>query len=332
MKRTMARGVLFLSTILIYLLTAPAPSWSYQGESDHLRVLLPPDKSVVSGRLIGVVLSTRGNPETILLTVNGRDYPPLRAKDFYICKEIGLTGGMNKIYLRVAGKDGASEGKTLSIFLSSALSERLKSPPPGFRPYHFHKSEHVRECSRCHEMKARKSDANPGSPELSSCYACHKEMTGYKFMHGSVSVWACTSCHSSGNNELGSAGPVSKLCFSCHYNEMKTWTAMKHAHGPFALGACTICHNPHASDDPFFLRKQTTDLCLSCHADKASGAHVVSGFSGSGHPVRGKPDPRNPKKELTCASCHNPHASDFAFLLFKDLGDKSTFCRTCHRF
>ena len=333
MKKRIARGALFLSTIFIYLLAAPAPSWSIQGGSNHLRVILPPDKAAVSDRLVGLVLSARGNPETILLTVNGKDYPPLSGKDSYICKEINLTEGMNKIEIKGFGKDGITDEKTLSIFLRSALSERFKSPPPGFDPYHFHKSEREKGCSRCHTMEARKSDVSPDSPDQSTCFVCHKEITGYKFMNGSVSVWACTRCHSGNeNNEKGVPEPVSKLCFSCHYNEMKTWTARKHAHGPFALGACTLCHNPHASDDPFFLRKQTTDLCLSCHADKATGAHVVSGFSGSGHPVRGKPDPRNPGKELTCASCHNPHASDFPFLLFRDLGDRSSFCRSCHRF
>jgi predicted CXXCH cytochrome family protein len=37
-------------------------------------------------------------------------------------------------------------------------------------------------------------------------------------------------------------------------------------------------------------------------------------------------------RELTCASCHNPHASQFNHLLFRDESDVIGFCTSRHRF
>lgn len=69
--------------------------------------------------------------------------------------------------------------------------------------------------------------------------------------------------------------PDSDMCYECHLEEMKIWSSKKHIHGPVNLGKCTICHKPHASDYPFYLLKQSWDLCVACHADSATGKHVL---------------------------------------------------------
>jgi predicted CXXCH cytochrome family protein len=91
---------------------------------------------------------------------------------------------------------------------------------------------------------------------------------------------------------------------------MKAKTAMFVQHAPFKNGRCADCHDPHASDNPtFFLKKKGEALCALCHNEKTGmGCHK--------HPV-GRP-PKftvkgmklNAEGNLTCFSCHDPHASD----------------------
>jgi predicted CXXCH cytochrome family protein len=76
----------------------------------------------------------------------------------------------------------------------------------------------------------------------------------------------------------------------------------------------------------------TADLCAACHDDVLSRPHVISGFSGKrGHPVRLSPDPLNPGRDFTCASCHNPHGTDFQLMLNSDYDSMFQFCQSCHR-
>jgi predicted CXXCH cytochrome family protein len=98
------------------------------------------------------------------------------------------------------------------------------------------------------------------------------------------------------------------------------------------MGACTACHNPHSSQQEYFLRLSPTELCSTCHADTASRPHLISGFNGEGHPVKAKTNPADPTQAFSCASCHNPHASENSMLL--NFGGKKVslknFCTNCH--
>jgi predicted CXXCH cytochrome family protein len=55
---------------------------------------------------------------------------------------------------------------------------------------------------------------------------------------------------------------------------------------------------------------------------------VVSSLPrGKVHPVEGVPDPSNRKRKITCASCHNPHSSDYPKLF-----PSARICRACHKY
>lgn len=153
----------------------------------------------------------------------------------------------------------------------------------------------------------------------SNCQECHEAQTKAKYVHTAI-AGGCTSCH-----EMKVAGeivtvnliqPQNQLCFTCHEKQ-----AGEAVHGPYAAGECTSCHDPHASEYPRQLKADVNDTCLKCHLDGAlppemenSAARIhldkdrVVGHPYYGHPVSGHPDPLNPKTEITCLSCHVPHA------------------------
>ncbi|MDH4028593.1 MAG: hypothetical protein OEU95_07180, partial [Nitrospirota bacterium] len=166
----------------------------------------------------------------------------------------------------------------------------------------------------------------------STCYSCHKSMTSYPFVHVPAAVWSCLSCHNPGAEPRYSViKPDTRICFGCHIKEKEEWYARKYLHGPFTAGQCAICHNPHAADHPYNLHKSTWNLCLSCHIDKGSGEHIVASYINTyNHPTRGKPDPLRKGRELSCASCHDPHASNSPRLWRLDAGSGFALCKKCH--
>lgn len=121
---------------------------------------------------------------------------------------------------------------------------------------------------------------------------------------------------------------VLETCSTCHQDILSG----EFRHGPAEAGLCTICHNPHASQNPAWLRKSSWDLCVTCHAEKAGGRHVVAGFvSGSTHPTRDRRDPSRPGKRLACTSCHSPHSAATRDLFVLGIKTRAEMCRICHR-
>ena len=96
-------------------------------------------------------------------------------------------------------------------------------------------------------------------------------------------------------------------------------------HPPFESGDCLTCHSPHSSNNKTLLVANTKKLCLSCHEPKFAKDHPVQK-----HPVEGVKDPRQPKNELSCVSCHNPHASAHPKLFEKAAG-MYQLCQECHK-
>ena len=69
---------------------------------------------------------------------------------------------------------------------------------------------------------------------------------------------------------------------------------------PAALGAgqCSICHDPHGSAHPAFLVMGVRPLCVQCHAQSRSQAHI------------------DKSANKQCPECHNPHGSEKQYLLY----------------
>ena len=188
-------------------------------------------------------------------------------------------------------------------------------------------------CSSCHVGNHQGEKPSPkltaAVPDL--CFTCHdKAAFEKKSVHTPVAGGMCTSCHnphSSTNAKLLTALPPD-LCFTCHDKSMFT---KKTVHPPVRDGQCTYCHSPHASDHPSVLTQPLADLCAACHDRQTSGRHVMAAFSASDtHPVKGKPDPSRAGRELSCTSCHNPHASGQEKLFTNETKSPGNLCLLCH--
>ncbi|UCD36262.1 MAG: hypothetical protein JSU90_05385 [Nitrospiraceae bacterium] len=308
----------------------------------------PPDKVVKEFGLLNVSLSVpAGSADRITVRDNDREIITIVPDEKFECFAVPLVLGMNEIRI-IAERDGSGVYDTVfHAYLRSDLEARYRTAPEGFRKDYFHDGAYP-QCAECHILVPREHDKKPVSPDsfiaerfdkdtvisvTSTCYSCHRKMASYyPYVHGPVAVWSCLSCHEvSSTPKYAVKKPDTDVCFTCHVDQKNNWAGKKVTHGPVTLGNCAICHSPHAAPYPFNLYKATWDLCVNCHAEKGSGKHVLGdSFSTAGHPTRGKADPVKIGKELTCASCHDPHASNYPHLWAFDVDSIFELCRKCH--
>ncbi len=328
---------LMLSLLLGLALGMPEPG----GTAESLRLHYPPENLVVSG---GGILHVIGEPERDLpgaemaVRLNGGPAESAMARlrqggGTVFHAEVRLAPGLNsvEVELRSGGRPVARVQR--KVFFLSPLNKD-KEPPSRFSRQSFHRTGGEPACVGCHQLEPRPEDEGPASPEQSTCYPCHARLTKTKEVHGPAALWACTRCHnpSSAPVRYATPDPIMILCFSCHGEQKERFYGSPYQHGPTATGQCTICHNPHGTDNLYFLKKAAWDLCTTCHFEKASGRHVISwGPNGQGHPTRGKPDPTRVNRELSCASCHNPHAASAPKLWNFNAVRWLDLCRNCHK-
>lgn len=334
--------VLFIAAVCAALLSSPparAASPAKAVLAGSVFCSLPPDKAIVkSGLLIVVLNGSSGQIDEVQISVNNKkqSLAPKKFAQNMVCYDgIPLAPGLNTVVISALKNKEKSGDITRQVFYQDDLSSAAISVPAGFKTYQFHNDNLERECTSCHGLDFRKTE-DPKDPVQSPCYLCHKKMlSDYKFAHGPSAVWSCLSCHDgkSKKTKLAVVKPDEKSCAACHDT---SWDKKKYQHAPTAAGACTTCHNPHASNWEYFLRKEAGDLCASCHEEILRKPHVIGSFSGSaGHPLRRSPNPFDPRKDFTCASCHNPHAGNSP--VFLEGFDESTmsamqFCASCHKF
>lgn len=190
-------------------------------------------------------------------------------------------------------------------------------------------------CMSCH----RKGTGNTRITMLTGrvdevCFQCHlnkMKIKDQEHVHGPVGTGDCTICHDPHGDsykfQLWADGKAD-LCVGCHSDKKNAAksTLGFFNHGIINGGGCVACHSPHATNNRFQLYKPINELCVSCHlglADKKKG-HPVGN-----HPLKDKIDPRRTGRDLSCTSCHNPHGSNFRYLLIGDvLGGH--VCSMCH--
>jgi predicted CXXCH cytochrome family protein len=338
------KGIYFILSVSMVLLFQAAA----EGGENVMSLYYPPDKSVQEFGLLEIVVGLpQGSAERLEITVNGNKNVRAADKDRpYQCLSVRTVPGVNSIGIVAVKGNTPVDSVAFTVFQRSDLIGEYRNVPDGYRKDHFHMKPHD-ECSRCHTLTATSNDRKPvtlktylelssgkeSAVKASTCYSCHKEVTDYPYVHGPASLWSCLSCHDPSADPVYSvAQPVAKVCYTCHTEQEREWAEKQYQHGPVTLGKCTICHSPHGSVNPFNLYKPVWNLCTTCHAEKASGVHVLSGdFSSGGHPTHNRMDPLRPGKELTCASCHNPHASDSPSLWAYKVDNIFQLCLKCHK-
>jgi len=216
-------------------------------------------------------------------------------------------------------------------------------------------------CSSCHSgidasdvphKKTNKIAKGLSAEQPGLCYGCHdKAQFTKKNVHAAVGM-GCTGCHNphSSKNAKLLISESPDLCFTCHE---KAAFSKKNIHAPVAGGMCLDCHSPHSTDQTALLRKKPIEVCLECHADIPKKPHAIAGFGAKGHPL-GFPiiikkkskkdtdknpdrdelvimDPARKDKPFYCASCHNPHSSEFPSLFRYKASSAMELCITCHK-
>jgi predicted CXXCH cytochrome family protein len=195
------------------------------------------------------------------------------------------------------------------------------------------------ECLRCHQTKPMESEYSFDVPVKFSikegmevaplCYQCHinreKEFSEYEYLHGPIGMKLCIMCHNphGSNTAKMLQKELVTLCVDCH--KLQDMLRQHNVHYPISMDGCLSCHDPHGSNFPFFLNKEVNGVCVGCHDSikKLENNHPIMG-----HPVSGETDPINTDEKFSCISCHDPHSSEFDFLLADD--EIMMTCMRCH--
>ncbi len=333
--------VFFLSLLLCI------NAYGSQNDGSMITVHYPAQNVVKEYDLIGISISVKdGSADEIKVDVNELEELVTVPERKFICFTVKLEPGENTIKIS-AYKLGKKTGSVIrNVFRRSDLNAKLRKIPSRFKRDYFHMEDNA-ECVECHVLTHSDYDRKPVSPTTfsnkkydietivsttSTCYSCHKPISSFPYVHGPVSVWSCLSCHDSDTSPKYSVmKPDTEICYKCHVEQKNEWSARKYIHGPVTIGKCTICHSPHSSEYPFNLMMATWDLCTNCHYEKGTGKHIFAdGMFSDGHPTKGRKDPIRKGKELTCASCHNPHASEKPHLWAFQVDTLFELCRVCH--
>lgn len=300
-----------------------------RGVEPSMALLYPTEQTVMEFGIASFSVAVpSGLADSLRVSVNGVERASLAPARDVACFSVPIAFGRNEISITATLAGKPVQTLTTSIFRRSDLESQYATIPDGFRRDRFH-AVPQEACTKCHAAEMKGTGSGGGR----ACLSCHAKIAVGAYVHGPVAVGSCESCHSADvNPKFSVAQPVADLCFSCHQEQRDLWKSKKYMHGPVTTGRCTICHNPHSSENAFGLHKATWYLCTTCHADRGSGKHVLGhSFSTEGHPTKDRPDPRRPGKELSCASCHDPHASGVPQMWVIDAGSSYELCGLCHQ-
>lgn len=371
------------SPVLALLLLLIALPFAHPALADEPEILVPPGKAVLHAKNpeAHVVVRLKDSMAMGQLKIRSGDllFSPQGmwpAQGYqYAHFRLPLKPGNNKAELLPGAKSFSITYRPLRSLLQVNLKDK------GI--YLFHRNELLpADCAQCHDTGKISSPDRGEAAAQTFCFSCHGNiLEKNSWQHSPAVNFQCLTCHKESGEPLKitiPGGKVEDLCFRCHVNK-KGWLQKKHIHGPVGTGDCTVCHNPHGDINRGQLWAEGKDsLCVACHTDKKNmisgenpsyyvhgilkgigctachdphatehrfqlyksinelciGCHtalkgVTRGHPVGGHPVSGAKDPRRPERAFTCTSCHNPHDSNFKFLLIGDiLGGH--ICSQCH--
>ena len=224
-------------------------------------------------------------------------------------------------------------------------------------------------CAMCHEAKDGKKFIH-GPVAAGACTACHNphESPNAKLLVAASINELCTSCHQAKDEFLHKTTnihpPVKDQCTNCHdphtedhlyqlkadgkrdlcvmcHVDKEVWTTtVTDKHGALDRPRkCLECHDPHGSENPKFLIKDTSkELCLTCHSERLVTDETGYKLQDIGKHLDKNPDWHGPILWGDCAACHNPHGSNnlrmlkkpFPRTFYEKFDENNYICFQCH--
>jgi predicted CXXCH cytochrome family protein len=329
MKRTILAALLAL---LAGGALAPRPAQS-------LELVYPADKTYFLRSDFLIIKGGAAPPlEAIAVEINGAKSEPIdiSAADYkaafgdFLILQPDFDPGKNAIKL-----EGYAGGKQVAAAAAQVWyldGDPTALPPAGYAPFVMHLPQKEKLCAPCHNMSPGQAELAAETEGANPCASCHKRMLAKKYVHGPAGVYKCAYCHdpASQPSRYRVRAHDAVLCNECHLDKVKKFNTSKFVHGPVGAGLCSVCHDPHASDQPAQLLAHANAICLGCHDQVDKAVHVVRGVGGKAHPLKDVPDPSNPGRMLTCASCHDPHGGQGNYFFARGLTGRFALCQLCH--
>jgi len=199
----------------------------------------------------------------------------------------------------------------------------FKEEMEGTKSRHKLLSQSNRSCMDCHDPHAANQDYVLKKPIQDLCLGCHIE-TPNKTTPGAMPSQEAT------NTSKGSDDN----------NTQYLKLSSKYVHEP-ARKSCVLCHDAHGSEFPKELRAPERDLCMDCHG--ANSEKIIQ--SSQAFPLFDGLVSLPPKTfekvshldlsnkyvhepaNVSCAFCHDAHASDYPAELHASVQD---VCLACH--
>lgn len=293
----------------------------------EIKLLTPEATNIVYARVPSyyaiVEVGDKNAADQLRVKAGSTSIPPLAVRfggaRFYAHFQLPLTPGNNVFALSPGNKQFTIDYKPMRTVLN------VNFDVPGV--YMFHRAGTMQpECRQCHEVeKLPKKFSNKPLPfgmNSAICYSCHRRIfEDTAWHHSPAESLLCETCHpqdAKAGRFFVSKGKDAALCYRCHVEKERVWNKMAYVHQPVGFGVCSMCHNPHGDANRFQLWADgKKELCISCHVDKekyvtneVEGMTVHGIINGSG-----------------CVACHDPHASENPYMLYKPVNE---LCTGCH--
>ena len=213
-----------------------------------------------------------------------------------------------------------TEAKPVLSIYKTAHGVKADTRTPGCQSCHGPSEAHVKNASGAStrppvDVDFGHGSSTPVAAQAKACLGCHENGQRVNWMGSQHqrSDMPCTACHQIHieRDPVLTKATQPEVCFTCH----KTQRAQIHriSTHPILAGqmACSDCHNPHGSNGPHLMVKNSVnETCFTCHADRRGP------FLWEHYPVT-----------EDCTNCHTPHGSNNAPLL---KARTPWLCQECH--
>lgn len=183
-------------------------------------------------------------------------------------------------------------------------------------------------CTGCHQPHGSNYSPLLNQPQPQLCYTCHPNVENQfsEPSHHPVQVsLQCGDCHQPHASQFPWLldAENNNVCYQCHGDKKAIYESSAHS-----VNLCIRCHTPHGSRYAPLLIKPNPQVCYDCHPESS-----FSQVAGKNHPV----DPNffdvHANKGLTCtSSCHNPHGTQYKFMLRNFFYPQDGLCLQCHSY